>query len=62
MRLSYLAYTFSLITKYLGIVMLVPIVIAFFYKEYSAIFPFFVSFLGMRAEINHILACFDFDV
>ena len=45
MRLSYLAYTFSLITKYLGIVMLVPLVIAIFYKEYSAIFPFFVSFL-----------------
>ena len=45
MRLSYLAYTFSLITKYLGIVMLVPIIIAIFYKEYSAIFPFFVSFL-----------------
>ena len=35
MRLSYLAYTFSLITKYLGIVMLVPIVIAIFYKEYN---------------------------
>ena len=40
MRLSYLAYTFSLSIMYFSVLLLVPILIALYYHETSAIFPF----------------------
>ena len=43
MRLSYLAYTFSLSIMYFSVLLLVPILIALYYHETSAIFPFFFA-------------------
>ena len=43
MRLSYLAYTFSLSMMYFSVLLLAPILIAFYYHETSAIFPFFFA-------------------
>lgn len=45
MRLTYLAYTFSLVMKYFSMMLLVPVVVALFYKEYSAAHPFLVASL-----------------
>ena len=43
MRLTYLAYTFSLSMMYFSVVLMMPIVIALFYNETNAIFPFFIT-------------------
>ena len=43
MRLTYLAYTFSLAMMYFSIVLMVPIIVAFIYGETSAVLPFLVS-------------------
>lgn len=43
MRLTYLVYTFSLIMKYFGMMLLVPIVVAVIFHEYSAIHPFVIA-------------------
>ena len=43
MRLTYLAYTFSLAVMYFSIVLLIPIIIALAYGETNAIFPFFIA-------------------
>ncbi len=43
MRLTYLAYTFSLVIMYFSIVMIFPIVVALFYHETTAIMPFVVT-------------------
>ena len=43
MRLSYLAYTFSLAMMYFSFVLLVPIIVAFIYNETQAILPFIIS-------------------
>ena len=43
MRISYLAYTFSLVMMYFSILLLVPIIIALLYNELSAILPFLIS-------------------
>ena len=43
MRLTYLAYTFSLVIKYFSIVLLFPIIIAILCGEYSSIHPFLIS-------------------
>lgn len=43
MRLTYLAYTFSLAMMYFSIVLLIPIIVALIYHEYSAIIPFLIS-------------------
>ena len=43
MRLTYLAYTFSLILMYFSIVLLFPIIIALITNESNAVFPFLIS-------------------
>ena len=43
MRLTYLAYTFSLAMMYFSIVLLMPIVVALIYGEMNAILPFAVA-------------------
>ena len=43
MRLSYLAYTFSLVIKYFSIVLFFPVIVALWYKEYFSIPPFLIS-------------------
>lgn len=43
MRLTYLAYSFSLTIMYFSFVMLVPIIVALFFHEYNAIFPFLIA-------------------
>lgn len=43
MRLTYLAYTFSLAMMYFSIVLLVPILVAFLYGETNAILPFLIA-------------------
>ena len=43
MRLTYLAYTFSLVMKYFSMMLLVPIVVALIFKEYSATYPFIIA-------------------
>ncbi len=43
MRLSYLAYSFSLTIMYFGIVLLIPLLIAFYYHESNAVFPFLIA-------------------
>lgn len=43
MRLTYLAYTLSLIIKYFSLMLLVPILVALFYHETNAILPFLVA-------------------
>ena len=43
MRLTYLAYSFSLIMMYFGFVLLTPIIVALIYNETSAILPFVYS-------------------
>lgn len=43
MRLTYLAYTFSLAMMYFSIVLLIPIVVALVYQESHAILPFLVA-------------------
>ena len=45
MRLSYLAYTFSLVMKYFSIVLFFPVIVALWYKEYSSILPFIIAML-----------------
>lgn len=47
MRLTYLAYTFSLAMMYFSIVLLIPIIVALIYHETHAILPFVVA--GMSA-------------
>lgn len=47
MRLSYLVYTFSLVMKYFSIVLLFPVVVALWFKEYSAIHPFLIAAVGI---------------
>ena len=43
MRLSYLAYTFSLVMKYFSIVLFFPVIVALWYKEYASIPPFLIA-------------------
>ena len=43
MRLTYLAYTFSLTMRFFSIALLFPIIIALFYGEYTSILPFLTS-------------------
>ena len=43
MRLTYLAYSFSLTTMYFSVVLLIPIVVALIYHETSSIFPFVIA-------------------
>lgn len=43
MRLTYLAYTFSLVMKHFSIVLLFPTVIALWYREYHALPPFIIA-------------------
>ncbi len=43
MRLSYLAYTFSLVMTYFSLALLIPIIVAICYHEYSSILPFFAT-------------------
>ena len=43
MRLTYLAYTFSLAMLYFSIVIAVPIIVALIYQEYNAILPFLTA-------------------
>ncbi|MCQ2744406.1 MAG: TrkH family potassium uptake protein [bacterium] len=47
MRLTYLAYTFSLAMMYFGIVFILPILVALVYQEYSSIVPFLISALSL---------------
>ena len=43
MRLSYLAYTFSLVMRYFSVMLLVPVFVALYYHEFSAIHPFIIA-------------------
>lgn len=43
MRLTYLAYSFSLTIMYFSLILLIPILVALFYHEYSAILPFLIT-------------------
>ncbi len=43
MRLTYLAYTFSLAMLYFSIVLAIPIIVALIYQEYNAILPFLTA-------------------
>ena len=43
MRLTYIAYSFSLTIMYFSFVFLFPILIALYYHEINAIFPFLIS-------------------
>lgn len=41
MRISYIVNAISLVMMYIGLVLLIPIVVALCYKDYNSIFPFF---------------------
>ena len=43
MRLSYLAYSFSLTVMYFSFVLLMPVIVALVYKDYSSILPFMIA-------------------
>lgn len=43
MRLSYLAYTFSLVMTYFSLMLLAPVAVAVCYKEYDSILPFLLT-------------------
>ena len=43
MRLTYLAYSFSLTIMYFSLVLLVPIIVALYYHEPSTAFPFLIA-------------------
>ena len=43
MRLSYLAYTFSLAMMYFSFVLMVPIIVAVIFNEMNAILPFIIA-------------------
>ena len=43
MRITYLAYSFSLTIMYFSFVLLVPVIVALYYKEYNAVLPFLIS-------------------
>ena len=43
MRLSYLAYSFSLTVMYFSFVLLTPVIVALVYKDYSSILPFMIA-------------------
>ena len=43
MRLSYLAYTFSLAMLYFSIVLLIPVFVALIFNEMNAVLPFIIS-------------------
>lgn len=43
MRLNYIANALGLIFKYIGFVILIPILVAIFYMDYVSIFPFLVA-------------------
>jgi len=45
MRLTYLAYTFSLVMKYFSIVLFFPVIVALWYREYASIHPFLIAIL-----------------
>ena len=47
MRLTYLAYTFSLAMMYFSIVLLVPIIAALVFQEYNTIIPFLISSVSL---------------
>jgi len=47
MRLTYLAYTFSLVMKYFSIVLIFPAIIAIWFKEYSAVHPFIIAAISI---------------
>ena len=47
MRLTYLAYTFSLVMKYFSIALLFPIIVAIWFNEYSAIHPFLIAAISI---------------
>lgn len=46
MRLSYLAYTFSLVIRYFSIVLSIPVLVGIIYGEYASIAPFLISSLA----------------
>ena len=43
MRLSYLAYTFSLVIMYFSFVLLIPVIVALIYHETDSVLPFLIS-------------------
>ena len=53
MRQNYLAYATGIILGYIGIVILVPIIAAVFYKEYTSIIPFLSA--GLFAMLGGFL-------
>ena len=43
MRLTYLAYTFSIVMMYFSFVLLIPILVALLYHESNAVLPFLIA-------------------
>ena len=43
MRISYLAYTFSLAMMYFSFMLLIPIIVALIYSETNAVLPFIIA-------------------
>ena len=43
MRLTYLAYTFSLTMLYFSLMLCVPVIVALCFQEYNAILPFIIA-------------------
>ena len=43
MRLTYLAYTFSIVMMYFSFVLLIPILVALLYQESNAVLPFLIA-------------------
>ena len=43
MRLNYLANAIGMILKYIGFVILIPIIVAIIYKDYISILPFLTA-------------------
>lgn len=43
MRLTYLAYSFSLTVMYFSFVLLIPIIVAFYYNEMNSVLPFLIA-------------------
>ena len=58
MRLTYLAYSFSLTIIYFSVILLLPIIVALVYHETNAIFPFLItgtSALMIAATIRKVI-------
>ena len=54
MRLTYLAYTFSLVMKHYSIALLFPVIAALWYREYDSVYPFLIAAISAMAAASII--------